>query len=68
MVLGGSNPKLENLRAFRDSSLASSLAGRKLIEIYYKNAGSIHAALDRSPALRAFTCSVLETIAPMVGK
>lgn len=68
MVLGWSNPMLENLRAFRDSGLANSVAGRKIIEIYYKNAGSINAALDRSPALRAFTCSVLETIAPLVGK
>jgi len=67
-ALGSDNPKLENLRSFRDSKLAQSVLGRKAIEIYYNNAGSINAALERSPALRAATRKVLETIAPMVGR
>jgi C1A family cysteine protease len=67
-VLGADNPKLENLRDFRDSSLAQSAVGRKAIQIYYTNAGSINAALDRSPALRAAARSVLEVIAPMAGR
>ncbi len=67
-VLGDDNPDLENLRLFRDSTLAQSAVGRKLIQIYYHNADSIDAALDRSPALRTLTKRVLETIAPMVGK
>jgi len=67
-VLGADNPKLENLRNFRDSKLAQSAIGRKVIQIYYNNSGSINAALERSPALRAVTRRVLETIAPMVGK
>ena len=41
--------------------------GRRLIQIYYANAESITAALERSPALRAVTRRVLETIAPLVG-
>jgi hypothetical protein len=41
--------------------------GRKIIKFYYYNADSINAALETRPALKVFTRSVLETIAPMVG-
>jgi hypothetical protein len=67
-ALGENNPNLENLRDFRDSKLAQSAVGRRIIGIYYNNAGSINAALERSPALRAVTRRVLEVIAPMIGK
>ncbi len=67
-ILGQDNPKLENLRNFRDSRLAQCAIGRKVIQIYYNNADSINEALDSSPALKAFTSRVLEVIAPMVGK
>jgi hypothetical protein len=66
-LLGEGNPEIENLRNFRDSTLAQSAVGRKIIQIYYNNADSITAALDKSPALRAVTRRVLETIAPMLG-
>lgn len=66
-ILGADNPQLEKLRAFRDSRLAQSAAGRKIIQIYYNNAVSINAALERNPALRAATRRVLEVIAPLVG-
>ncbi len=67
-VLGVDNPELENLRDFRDSNLARSAIGRKVIQIYYNNANSINAALERSPELQAVARRVLEMIAPMVGK
>ena len=67
-VLGEDNPKLENLRDFRDSKLAQSAVGRRIINIYYNNADSINAAFERSPALRSATRRVLEVIAPMVGE
>jgi hypothetical protein len=67
-VLGADNPKLDNLRNFRDSKLAQSFVGGRITQIYYNNADSINAALGRSPALRAVTRKVLEVIAPMVGK
>jgi hypothetical protein len=66
-ALGENNPKLENLRDFRDSRLAQSAVGRRIINIYYNNADSINAALERSPALKAAARRVLEAIAPMVG-
>jgi|GEM_PF-6945479 len=66
-VLGANSPKLENLRDFRDSTLAQSAIGRKIIQIYYNNADSINAALEISPSLRTTARRVLEIIAPMLG-
>ena len=68
MVLGEDNPDLENLRAFRDSTLAQSTVGRRVIEIYYNNAESINAALDRSTALKAVARSMLEAITSLLGE
>jgi len=67
-VFGSDDSNLEKLQDFRDSKLAQSAIGRKVIQIYYNNADSINAALDRSPSLRIFTRRVLEVIAPMVVK
>jgi hypothetical protein len=66
-ALGVDNLGLENLRDFRDSRLAQSAIGRQVIQIYYKNADSINAALDSSPALRASARKVLEVVAPLLG-
>jgi hypothetical protein len=67
-VLGNDTKALNELRKFRDNTLAKSAIGRKAIQIYYTNADSINAAFERSPALRAVTRRVLEVIAPMVGR
>jgi len=67
-VLGENNPELDNLRDFRDSSLAQSAVGRRVIQIYYTNADSINEALEHSPALQTVTRRVLEMIAPVVGR
>ncbi|MBN2107123.1 MAG: hypothetical protein JW832_06815, partial [Deltaproteobacteria bacterium] len=67
-VLGQDNRGLESLRALRDSRLARSAEGRRLIKLYYAHAGSINAALDRSPALRAVTRQWLEAIAHLQNK
>jgi hypothetical protein len=67
-VLGRDNPAVAMLRQFRDSVLVQNAVGCKVIQIYYNNAGSINAALERSPALRAVTGSVLIVLAPLVGK
>ena len=66
--LGEDNPTVELLRTFRDSRLAQSAVGRRIIQIYYNNADSMNAALDRSPALQRFTRSVLKRIAPLAGR
>jgi hypothetical protein len=68
LMYGSDNSKLENLRAFRDDTLAKSAVGRKIIQIYYRNAESINAALERSPALRTAAKWALDMIEPMIGK
>jgi hypothetical protein len=67
MALGKDNPELENLRAFRDNTLAKSAAGRRITQMYYDNAESINAAFERSPALRAAARKFFETAALLVG-
>jgi hypothetical protein len=67
-MLGEGNPNLKNLRNFRDNRLAQTTIGRRIINIYYNNTDSINAAIERRPALMAFSRWVLETIAPMVGR
>jgi ELWxxDGT repeat protein len=67
-VLGADSPDLENLRSFRDGTLASSAVGRRAIQIYYRNAESINAALENSPALRAVARRMLNILAPMLGR
>jgi len=56
------------MRSFRDSKLAQNAIGRKVIQIYYNNAGSVNAAINRSPALQAVAHRVLEVLTPMVGE
>jgi hypothetical protein len=65
-VLGEANQDLENLRSFRDNTLAKNALGRKAIEVYYNNAESINQALDRSPALRAIAQRFFEAAASLV--
>lgn len=67
-VLGSDNPDLKSLRHFRDNRLAKSFWGMKLIRIYYDNAGGINAALERSPALRAYALGMIEALAPMMKR
>ena len=67
-VLGPESSQLDSLRALRDSRLARSAAGRRITSIYYNNAGSINAALERCPALQAAARWLLETIASLPGR
>ena len=62
-VLGQDNTDLISLRTFRDGQLARSAVGRRLTQIYYNNAESIDAALEKSPALRAAARKLFEAIA-----
>jgi hypothetical protein len=67
-VLGEGNPRLEYLRDFRDSQLAKTAVGRRIIQIYYGHADAINEALDRSPALRQTATRVLEAVSPILGR
>ena len=67
-VLGDEAAELDQIRDFRDNSLVQSAVGRKIIELYYNNADSINAVLERSPVMQAVVRRAIKTIAPMVGK
>jgi len=67
-VLGEDSPQLQDLRSFRDSTLAQSAFGRSLIAVYYANADFVNSALERSPALRSFTRRALTVFLPIVGR
>lgn len=68
LIYGKDNPKLDNLRAFRDDKLAKSAIGRRIIHIYYNNADNINAAIERNPTLRAAVKWALDILEPMVRK
>jgi hypothetical protein len=67
-VMGMDHPYLQNLRAFRDGSLAQSVTGRKIICMYYSNADSINAALESSPSLRAVAWKFFEAVARLQSR
>jgi hypothetical protein len=67
-ILGDNDLNAERLRVFRDSTLAQSTIGRRVIQLYYSNAGSIDEALERSPALRYATRRMLQVLAPMLER
>ena len=67
-VLGAEDPGLVQLRAFRDTVLAKSALGRRIITSYYGNENAINAALEKSPALKAAAYKALQTFIPVLEK
>ncbi len=65
-LLGAGDTRLGTLRQFRDTVLAKSSAGEKLIELYYNNSERITANLDYRPAIKDATKKALELTIPIV--
>ncbi|MBN2106874.1 MAG: hypothetical protein JW832_05555 [Deltaproteobacteria bacterium] len=65
-ALGDDAQAIDQLRCFRDGTLAHSAIGLEMTALYYANAESITAALDRSPQLKAFTRRTLTLLAPLL--
>lgn len=65
-MLGAEDARLAKLRDFRDSVLAQSTLGKKIISVYYNNADAINEALDNSPALKAVSLKALESFLPVL--
>ena len=65
-LLGRGNPQLTTLRKFRDTVLAQSAMGRKLVEIYYRSSGKAIAIFEHHPtvtlSLRRLVGSLLSMI------
>jgi hypothetical protein len=65
-VLGDEDPRLIQLRTFRDNVLAKSAFGQRIIDSYYNNADSINAALDKNPTLKAYSYKALQSFIPVL--
>ena len=64
-LLGAGDTRLGTLRQFRDTVLAKSSAGEKLIQLYYTNGNSMMALFDYSPAIKYSAKKVLELFVPV---
>ena len=65
-LLGAGDTRLGTLRQFRDTVLAKSSAGEKLIELYYSNGNRMTASLDHRPAIKDAVKRLLELTIPIV--
>lgn len=65
-VLGDEDPRLIQLRIFRDTVLAKSTFGTRIINAYYNNADSINAALEKNPMLKAYSYKALQSFIPVL--
>ena len=64
-LLGAGDTRLGTLRQFRDTVLAKSSAGEKLIQLYYTKGNSMMALFDYSPAIKYSAKKVLELFVPI---
>jgi len=64
-LLGANDTRVGTLRQFRDTVLAKSYAGEKLIQLYYTNGNSMMALFDYSPAIKYSARKVLELFIPV---
>lgn len=65
-LLGAYDSRLGTLRQFRDTVLAKSFAGEKLIELYYTNGNRIITSLEHRPAVRDVVKEALELTIPVI--
>jgi hypothetical protein len=65
-VLGAEDSRLAKLRNFRDTVLAKSAFGKRIINSYYTNADAINAALEKNPTLKAYSYKALKTFIPVL--
>ena len=64
-LLGADDTRVSTLRQFRDTVLAKSATGEKLIQLYYTNGNSMMALFDYSPAIKYSAKKVLELFVPI---
>jgi hypothetical protein len=63
-LLGADDPRLDVLRQFRDEKLASSIAGEKMIKLYYQKSADIIAICEKNPAAKQALKQMLESAIP----
>lgn len=64
MALAGDPVTLNLLRQIRDTTLAQSPAGQKLLALYYRAAPSISLAIDGNPAAQAVLARAVKVVIP----
>jgi hypothetical protein len=64
--LGNNHPALDTLRRFRDEVLRKYTFGRRLIGLYYRNQHKVFSFLERHPALKRCTVSLIESSASVL--
>jgi len=57
---------LETLRHFRDSVLKKNAAGKKLIDLYYKNSDAVTDAMKKYPQVKKCVQHFLKTLLPIM--
>ena len=67
-ILGEDDPGIATLRQFRDTVLANSALGNKLIDSYYNNGSVITGFIERNPAVRSSAQTVIRLLLPAVQR
>ena len=67
-LLGEDNPQLDIIRQFREKVLKKSAAGRKVIDLYYKNGDIIISIFDRHPAVKKTGKNMIELLVPAMAQ
>ncbi len=49
-LLGADDPRLDILRKFRDNTMAASIAGSSMIELYYETSDDLIDRCEKNPA------------------
>ena len=65
-LFGADDARAATLREFRDTVMAKSAAGEKLIDLYYSNGKRVVAFFDRNPWTKYPTRKLLELSVPVV--
>jgi len=65
-VLGMDDPRLDNLRAFRDRVLAKNPEGQKMIRMYYDSSVAVVKMLEKKPGLKQAARQYLDVILPAI--
>ncbi len=67
-ALDNNAAKLEKLRQFRDSVLAKSFMGQKMIDLYYGQSSRLTALIEENPSLKTAAKNFIEKMIPIIER
>lgn len=65
-LLGADDPRLDQLRQYRDEQLATTGAGALLIAVYYSRCGNIIELCEKNPLIKKYLTGLLEAAIPVL--